>query len=65
MIDQGIAELMKIAGRRDRTKFRNHVLNPLLQDGLLEMTVPEKPKSSVQKYRLTEKGRAWLAGRKS
>ncbi len=54
---------MKIAGRTDRTKFRDQVLNPLLQEGLLEMTVPEKPRSSLQKYRLTDKGRAWLAGR--
>lgn len=33
---------MKIAERTDRTKFRNQVLNPPLQDGLLEMTIPEK-----------------------
>lgn len=64
MIDNGITELMKIAERKDRTKFRNHVLNPLLRDGLLEMTIPEKPNSSLQKYRITDKGRAWLAGRK-
>ena len=52
---------MEIAKRTDRTKFRNQVLNPLLNAGLLEMTIPDKPRSSKQKYRLTEKGRAVLA----
>lgn len=56
-IDSGITELMKIAGRADRTKFRNQVLNPLLREGLLEMTIPDKPSSRFQKYRLTVKGK--------
>lgn len=55
-----IAELMEIAGRSDRTKFRNQVLNPLLDSGFMEMTIPDKPRSSNQKYRLTEKGRKYL-----
>ena len=61
LIDNGITELMKIVGRTNRTKFRDQVLNPLLQDGLLEMTIPGKPNSSHQKYQITEKGRIWLA----
>jgi len=59
--DQAITSLMEIAGRSDRTKFRNQVLMPLLEEQLLEMTVPDKPTSSKQKYRITEKGRALLA----
>ena len=51
---------MNIAERADRTRFRNQVLSPLLVDGLLEMTIPDKPRSSKQKYRLTQKGRALL-----
>lgn len=58
--ENGITELMKIAGRTDRTKFRNQVLNPLLRDGLLEMTIPQKPSSPLQKYRITPKGRALI-----
>ena len=51
---------MELIGRSDRTKFRNQVLKPLLEDGLLGLTVPDKPTSSLQKYRLTEKGKALL-----
>jgi ATP-dependent DNA helicase RecG len=51
---------MEVAGRTDRTKFRNQVLNPLIEARLLEMTVPDKLSSSKQKYRVTEKGRAHL-----
>jgi len=51
---------MAIAGRSDRTKFRHQVLNPLLEEGLIEMTIPDKPRSSKQRYRLTEKGRKFL-----
>jgi ATP-dependent DNA helicase RecG len=51
---------MTIANRTDRTKFRNQVLNPLLEAGLIEMTIPDKPRSSKQKYRLTKTGRELL-----
>lgn len=62
MKDSGITELMKVTGRSNRTKFRDVVLKPLLSNEFIEMTIPDKPKSSRQKYRLTEKGRAFLAG---
>ncbi len=51
-----IGELMELSGRTNRTKFRDQVLNPLLNEGLLEMTVPKKPTSSKQQYRLTGDG---------
>jgi predicted transcriptional regulator len=51
---------LEIAGRTDRTKFRNQVLNPLIKAGFLEMTIPDKPSSSKQKYRVTEEGRDLL-----
>ena len=55
-----LLELMAISGRSDRTKFRQQVINPLLVDGLIEMTIPDKPRSSLQKYRLTDKGKALI-----
>jgi predicted HTH transcriptional regulator len=51
-----IAELMKIAGRSNRTKFRKSIISPLLKAGLLEMTDPSSPNSPKQKYRTTKKG---------
>jgi len=55
-----LVDLMAVTGRSDRTKFRHQVLNPLLDAGLVEMTIPDKPKSSKQKYRLTDKGKKWV-----
>lgn len=57
---KAIVELMKIIWRSDRTKFRNQVLKPLIESGLVEMTIPDKPRSSKQKYRLTQRGREYL-----
>ena len=34
----------------------------LLKKDLIEMTIPDKPNSRLQKYRLTARGRAWLNG---
>lgn len=58
--DSGIAELMALLERSNRTKFRDQVLSPLIDAGLIEMTIPDKPQSSKQKYRLTAAGRALL-----
>lgn len=45
---------------QDRKSFRERYLKPALAEGLIEMTLPEKPNSRLQKYRLTDKGRRWL-----
>ena len=50
------------SGRTNRTKFRDQVVAPRLEGGLLEMTIPDKPRSSKQQYRITEAGRALLRG---
>jgi ATP-dependent DNA helicase RecG len=40
----------------DRTKFRRKYIHPLLENGILELTIQDKPNSQHQKYRLTAKG---------
>ncbi len=60
--DRTLLELMEIAGRSDRTKFRRQVLNPLIEAGFIEMTIPDKPQSSKQEYRLSDKGVKFLSG---
>ena len=56
-----LPKLMRHCGRSDRTKFRETVLRPLLEIGLLAMTIPDKPRSSRQEYQTTEMGRTTLA----
>ena len=48
-------ELMEILNRTDKSKFKNAIINPLIENGLFELTNPDKPKSPTQKYRLTNK----------
>ena len=57
-------DLQRALSLRDDEHFRNAYLLPAIASGLLEMTIPDKPTSRLQKYRLTAKGRAWLAGEK-
>jgi len=54
-------EIMEHLNLHHWKTFQANYLIPLIQDGLLERTIPDKPTSRLQKYRLTEKGRAWLA----
>lgn len=61
--EHDIATLMSWVGRSNRSKFRDVVLNPLLTLGLVEMTIPDKPTSSQQRYRLTPEGKARLEGK--
>ncbi len=54
-------ELLLAAGYTERTGNFKRSMDRLLSADFLEMTIPEKPKSRLQKYRITDKGRAWLA----
>lgn len=59
-VPRSLQELMQPSGRTDRTKFRDQVVRSLLEAGLLEMTIPDKPRSPQQRYRTTAKGRQVL-----
>ena len=48
-------ELMEILNRTNKSKFKNAIINPLVENGFFELTNPEKPKTPTQKYRLTNK----------
>ena len=48
-------ELMEILNRTNKSKFKNTIINPLVENGFLKLTNPDKPKSPTQKYRLTSK----------
>lgn len=48
----------------DRKSFRQTWLAPALASGMIEMTLPDKPNSRRQQYRLTAKGQFWLQTRK-
>ena len=52
---------MAVFNYSDRTKFRQAHMTHLLDAGLLEMTIPDKPTSSQQKYQTTAKGVQFLA----
>ncbi|MBK5245252.1 MAG: Fic family protein [Eubacteriaceae bacterium] len=45
-------EIMQRLGLSHRATFRKNYLNPALEAGLIERTIPEKPNSSKQKYRI-------------
>lgn len=47
-------------GIKNKKHFLESYLKPAIEQGFLKMTIPDKPSSPLQKYRLTELGRQWL-----
>ena len=43
-------EIMLFLGLKHREHFRAKILKPLLENGLLQLTIPDKPKSPNQKH---------------
>jgi hypothetical protein len=54
-IESSALELMKILKRSNKSKFKTAIINPLLDQNFIELTIPDSPKSPSQKYRLTGK----------
>ena len=54
-------ELQAMLKLSNREHFRKEYLVPALDAELIERTIPDKPQSRLQKYRLTEKGRKTLS----
>ena len=53
---RSFGEMLAFMGLTDRTKFRRKSIRPLLEAGIIEQTMPEKPNSQNQKYCLTAQG---------
>jgi len=51
-------DLQNILNLKDDEHFRTAYLKPAIQQNLISLTIPEKPSSGKQKYRLTKKGKS-------
>ncbi len=56
--EQSRMELQNALQLKSRANFEERYLKPSLAAGVIEPTIPDKPKSRLQKYRLTAKGAA-------
>lgn len=56
----GFNDLNDTIGISSRRKYLRNVITPAIEAGLIERTIPDKPTSRNQKYRLTDKGRQLL-----
>ncbi|MBN1959670.1 MAG: transcriptional regulator [Deltaproteobacteria bacterium] len=54
------SELMTALGLKDRMHFVSDYLQAAINAGMIEPTIPDKPTSSKQRYRLTTKGHTFL-----
>ena len=59
------SELSKSLGQKAISARLNAVVRELLTEQFIEYTIPDKPNSRLQKYRLTDKGRRELRNLKS
>lgn len=53
-------DLLHVAGYRSRTGNFKKGLQQLVHQRLIALTIPDKPQSRLQKYRLTKEGEAYL-----
>ena len=48
--EKNIFEIMNYLGYKNRTRFTRDYITPMVEKGLLLMTIPDKPTSRNQKY---------------
>ena len=58
------AEIREHLKLKDRTHVRQHYIEPALGQGLVGYTIPDKPNSRLQKYRMMTTGQALLSAAK-
>lgn len=52
--------LMTKVNEKNRSRFKQNVIVPLIEANLVEPTIKDKPTSSKQAYRLTNKAKEWM-----
>jgi ATP-dependent DNA helicase RecG len=62
--DMSRQDLQRLLGLKHDEYFRKAYLAPAISARLVEMTLPDKPTSGRQRYRLTAKGRALVESRR-
>ncbi len=58
-------EIALILSLESKSGALKRSIKQLLEDGLIEYTIPDKPSSRLQKYRITDKGRALVESLKN
>ena len=58
--EKGTGELLALIGIKDRKDLHKRFISPSLTNGFIAKTIEDNKHSRLQKYRLTEKGRAFL-----
>jgi len=56
------ADLLKAFSYKNEKIFRDNYLKPLRESGFIQLTNPDKPTDPNNKYKITEKGAAFLGG---
>lgn len=56
-----VNEIQALLNLKDRKNFIRNYLRPLLTEELIALTIPNKPRSRLQRYIITEKGRVRFA----
>lgn len=59
-----ISALMEKVGEKNKNRFRQGILTPLVTAELIEPTIKDKPTSSKQAYKLTDKARELMSTNK-
>ena len=54
------SEIAKALGKAKPTRYLNDLMKRLLETNKVEYTIPDKPSSRLQNYRLTDAGKAAL-----
>lgn len=57
---RSVREIMAFSGMKHRETFMNNYLHPMIREGVLSLTIPDKPRSPKQRYVITEDGRKAL-----